>query len=280
MYNQRALADRPALLLAHLRRRTLAYHDEASIQDPSSLRQFRLRHEPSPRSKILDGLPSCPFLGLLPSDLDALRQEEAQQETQRAEASLSVAARSRVGCMVHPLQNGGLDGRDCGVYDRFICQDYLCAAHDVMRREERWLVLAAIEQSYLYGLVLTDTRFVRELFEAAARENGAYPTARVLRRAAALKAARRYFELKLEWPYRHPENGLFGQVVPEERGLETRRRLGPSAQLGVEADATEQVLRCLGTRVASLEQLNEARAQVSARLIAFAQAVALDAEAP
>lgn len=263
MYNQRqqhASHD----LLAHLAQRTRDYLTQTSITDLDSLQRFRATHEPRPEDKLLDGLPSCPFLGLLDAELSPLQGEEA----------VAYAAGRRVGCMVHPLQNDGVDARDCGVYDRHICEGYLCAAHDVMRAEEKWLVLTAVKDSYLYGLVITDTRFVRELFEAAARHNGAYPSDRVLRRPDAVEAAQRYFELKRDWRYRDEKDGIFGQVVPLT-GLDTARRPDPSASVGEAPDDTEHILRCLGTGVSDRQALLEARALVARRLHDFAIAVDL-----
>ena len=175
---------------------------------------------------------------------------------------------------MHPLQNDGVDGRDCGVYDREICEGYLCAAHDVMREDEKWLVLQAVQDAYLYGLVITDTRFVRELFEHAAQINGMMPTARVLAREDAIEAAAAYFELKRDWPYRG-DDGIFGQVVPGE-GLDTPRRKGASEQVGAEPGPYDAVLRCLGTEVSSLEQLEDASSVVMQRIEGFAAAVELE----
>lgn len=266
MYNQRdELSSHHTL--ARLRHRTLAYFQTASIHDEESLQRFRAIHEPTPDQKLLDGLPSCPFLGLLNASPQSLEDDASWLES---------ASRSRVGCLVHPLQNHGTDGRDCGVYDRTICEGYLCAAHDVMKTDEKWLVLTAIKDSYLYGLVITDTRFVRELFEAAAHINGAYPSPRFLRRVRAVHAAKDFFELKRDWPYRHPVDGIFGQVIPVI-DLETRRRPGPSESLGLEPDPlTESILRCLGTHVSTREQLDRARAVVRERIDAFARAVAFE----
>lgn len=266
MYNQREQVASDALLTA-LRDRTIAFHQDTDLDDVESFARFRAHHEPGPEAKLLEGLPSCPFLGVLGVSSDALTQDD----------SLTLTRDSRVGCMVHPLQNDGVDHRDCGVYDRFICEDYLCAAHDVMKYEEKWLVLTAIKDSYLYGLVMTDTRFVRELFEAVAELNGAYPTMRVLQRPQSVEAARDYFELKRDWAYRHPVDGIFGQAVPL-KGLETTRRPDPSSRFGLEAGAHERILWSLGTHVDSVELLDEARAIVAQRVMHFAAATALDAQ--
>lgn len=262
MYNQR---DERTFkqTMARLITRTRAYRASCAIDDASSLERFRRQWEPSPEEKLLGELPSCPFLGLL----DLKGAEASADDT-------DAIMRGKVGCLVHPFQNDGADGRDCGVYDRTICEDYLCASHDVMREDEKWLVLQALDDSYLYGLVITDTRFVRELFELAAKVNGMMPTARVLAREEAIEAAAAYFELKRDWPYR-ADDGMFGQVIPGE-GLQTPRRKGPAEQVGVEPGAYDAVLRCLGTEVKDLAQLEAARAEVASRVERFAVAVNLD----
>ncbi len=247
MYNHREADE--GELRARLEARTRAFHARCDVRDPETLKAFRLEWEDAPEDKLLGELPSCPFLGMLDD-----------------------GGTDRVGCMVHPFQNDGVDGRDCGVYDRHTCEDYLCAAHSVMTRDEKWLVLAGTRDSYVYGLVVTDVRFVRELFALAARINGAMPTGKALGREGVLEAARAYFELKRDWPWRAPD-GVFGQVIPGE-GLDTPRRPGPSEQAGVEADVYESALRCLGTQVEHVGELEAAREVVAERVAAFAKAVA------
>lgn len=236
---------------AALARRTRAYLLDADIHDTDSLERFRARWEDAPEVKLLDGLPSCPFLGLI----DAADPE-------------AIDPHGRVGCLVHPLQNDGVDGRDCGVYDRFICEDYLCAAHTVMRAEEKWLVLTATRDSYVYGLVVTDTRFVRALFEYTALRAGSWPTPKMLAPSAALEAASAYFELKRTFLWRAPD-GVLGQVVPLS-GLDTERRAHPAETLGVAREPIiDTILLCLGAGVSSVDELTQARQAVRERLDAF-----------
>ncbi len=261
MYNARDAG--PEVTPARLLARTRAFFGEADVTDAASLKRFRARWQPRPEDKLLDGLPSCPFLGLL--DHDPARPDHD-------------ARAGKVGCLIHPTRHGGLDQRDCGVYDRHICQDYLCAAHTLLREEERRLVLDAVQDSYLYGLIITDVRFVRELFALAAHLNAMSPPVHTLRRARVVEAARDFFALKRGWPYAGA-SGIFGAVVPL-RGLETARRQGPSARLGVAPDLSEQALTCLGTEVDDLDALTHARQLVWAAAARFARAVALDQDAP
>lgn len=237
MYNRRGL--RANDVIEQLETRTAAFAATADVRDADSLRAFRASWEET-SGKLVGGLPNCPFLGLLDGQ--------------------------RVGCLVHPRQNDGVDGRDCGVYDRHTCEDYLCAAHAVLRPIEKWLVIEACHDSYTYGLAITDPLFVRQLFEQAADLNGAMPSAsRVM---ANPQAATAYFELKRDFPYR-AEDGVLGQVVGSE-DLDTPRRLGPAEALGVEADRWETILRCLGTEVVDPTALTAARALVEAAVRRFA----------
>ncbi len=256
MYNR--VDNSHAVTLRRLRRRTEAFFEEAEVGDAESLRAFRARWEETrAEHKLLSGLPNCPFLGLLGL------QERPEEPSESF----------KVGCLVHPLQNDGVDERDCGVYDRETCDEYLCATHNLLGAREKLLVLQAVSDSYLYGLVITDVRFVWELLALAADENGMDPPARCLQRAEAIEAAAKYFELKRDWPFA-TDDGIFGQVQPGD-GLETSRRKGPSEELGVEPDRYEGVLTCLGTSVDSVRRLEEARSIVRRRVEAFAHAVDL-----
>ncbi|RAL21614.1 hypothetical protein DL240_12210 [Lujinxingia litoralis] len=245
MYNHRQTAEPE--LMARLRHRTEAFRREASIDDAASLRAFRQKWEDPPEVKLLGELASCPFLGLL-DGLDT---------------------RGRVGCLVHPLQNDGVDGRDCGVYDRHTCEDYLCAAHAVLKREEVNLVLAAVPDSYLYGLVITNPRLIRTFFELAATERGAYPQARELSDPAVVAAAAEFFSLVRSWPYRAAD-GIFGSVVPGE-GLETHRRAHPAGE-GLR-QPVDTLLIGLGTRTLSQPELADARGLLLGAVSRFARAL-------
>ena len=243
-----------AVTLQRLRQRTRAFFDEARVDDPESLKAFRKKWEDGEAVKLLTGLASCPFLGFVGFDPEG-----------------SAEPAGRVGCLVHPLQNEGVDGRDCGVYDRHICEDYLCAAHDVLRRDEIRLVLDAVDDSYLYGLVITNPRFIRKMLELAAEGAGRWPSAGTLRDPAVIRAAATCIEELRQWPYRSAD-GIFGQV--EVAGsLDTRRRRLPSESLGVDSSPVDILLVCMGTTCESEGDLVEARRRMEAHIDGLAKAI-------
>lgn len=260
MYNNKVHAH--AELLPALATRTTQLYAQTDIQDQASLRAFRQRHEPKPHEKLLDGLPSCPFLGLL--DLPA--------EPTPEQLTLDALSQHRVGCLIHPTRHNGLDQRDCGVYDRFTCEDYLCAAHSLLKAHERLLVLNSVKDSYLYGLVITDVRFVRALLELTADINASAPTPKQLQRATVCQAAAEYFELKRSWPYR-AFDGILGAVIPLQ-GLETKRRPTPAERLNLSPHPADAILACLGSELDDAPALSHARALVMAPIQRFADAIA------
>ncbi len=214
-------------------------------------REYAANHAVPDSEKLLDGLRNCHFAGFMDED--------------------DGKPCGRIGCLVHPQGNDGWDGREFGVYDRDTCEDYLCAAHQVLKEAEKWLVINAVEDSYTYGLVITDIRFVRELFERTADINGESVVWSRLARPAAKETARDYFSLKSDWEF-GGSDAIFGQLHAGE-GLETPRREPPWAQLGLEPDPVDTALTCLGTEVSNLDDLRLARKIVRTKIAAFADAV-------
>ncbi len=253
MYNH--IDHGPSATRRRLTARTLQFHKQVDVTDTESLAQFRERYEDGDDVKMLTALPSCPFLGFI--DLDG--DDDSSQG-------------SKVGCLVHPAQNGGVDGRDCGVYDRFICDEYLCAAHDVLRRDEVQLVVDAVEDSYLYGLLITNPKYVRHLLKLVADRVGARPDSRQLRDKTVIDAAGDCFELMRRWSFRG-EEGIYGQVRVDA-DLNMKRRPLPAEKHGVDAEPVDVLLVCLGTECEDVEQLHRARRIVDDRVEALARAVA------
>jgi hypothetical protein len=125
--------------------------------------------------------------------------------------------------------------------------------------------------------VITDPLFVRQLFERAADLTGAMPLPDRVMRPAAANAARDYFDLKVNWPY-GAADAVFGQVTAGG-GLETPRREGPAERLNVATGDYDAILRCLGTQVDTVAELEAARGVVKSAVRTFADAVGPDGAA-
>jgi len=233
LYNSTSDRDQ---ILESLHERTLAFRALSTPLDVTDLKAFRTRWEPSTDSRLMGELQSCPFLGFL------------DQRDPKA---------GRIGCLVHPLQNNGFDGRDCGVFDRHLCEDYLCASYGVLNSMEKWLVTSSPLDSFTYGLVITDPLLIRTTLNLIATELGAFPTRSLLSNAEFQKRFAEFCEWKHTWPFQD-HDGFFGPIRAGEN-LETPRRTPPSQVLGVAGSPLDELLLCFGSKIDNVTDLEKAR---------------------
>jgi hypothetical protein len=73
-------------------------------------------------------------------------------------------AREKGGCLLHPLQNHGIDLRDVSFYGKDFCHGHFCPGYHYISREEKQSLIAIIDDWYLYGLCVTDVDLIREYF--------------------------------------------------------------------------------------------------------------------
>lgn len=131
---------------------------------------------------------------------------------------------NRVGCLLHPASDGndGQDYRSFGYYGEAACRDYFCPS--VQRLPNRWkrIVIAVLDDWYLYGLMITEHRLLRLMFsELEKRIGGRLEVSRVEGDAAGKAALAALLAVKTVWPYRRStapgvcnfffENGLYSR---------------------------------------------------------------------
>ena len=112
------------------------------------------------------------------------------------------AEERRVGCLLHPFGNGGEDLRDVSFYGRELCDGHFCPSYHYLSAEEKMALLHICDDWYLYGLVVTDIDLVKSYFRWIS--DGIYetPSPDVFRKDALRETARRFFDLKVTWPFR------------------------------------------------------------------------------
>jgi hypothetical protein len=182
-------------------------------------------------------------------------------------------ARTRVGCLGHPLTTGGVDLRDCGVYRADICETFTCPSFGWLTDAQARLVQAACADWYLYGLVITDVEFVRGCLKLLEWELGGPADLEALRtRPEALQAVRRLFTLKETAPGRGTHAAVFGRFTRDTEGEPVSRTLDYAA-LGAHAAPEDDVVLCLGYVPERLEDLTAARELVRAHVRAVARAL-------
>ncbi|WP_049760063.1 hypothetical protein [Anaeromyxobacter dehalogenans] len=178
-------------------------------------------------------------------------------------------AESRVGCLAHPAANGGVDLRDCGVYDVATCDAFLCPSHAWLSEEEAAIAAAACDDYHLYGLVITDVEFVRAALAGVAVRAGARVELRHLEHPPFRAALRELFALKEELA--PGSDGLFGAFRPGADGEPVARRIDYEALGRTGGSPHDRILTCVGADPRSGNDLEALEAEVRRRLDACAE---------
>jgi hypothetical protein len=128
--------------------------------------------------KLFDVIYNCPFIGFVDE------------------------GRRRVGCMIHPINNNGVEMRDVSFYGAKLCNDHECPSFTYLSETEKRGVSSVIDDWYLYGLVITDIDFVKEYFRILAEALGEEIKPERLMISEVKKAAYDFFGLKESWPFK------------------------------------------------------------------------------
>jgi hypothetical protein len=181
-------------------------------------------------------------------------------------------ARTRVGCLAHPLATGGPDLRDCGAYDVRTCDGFMCPSHSWLSEEEAELVAAVCQDDwYLYGLTITDVPFVRAALAGVAALNGVQPRLRHLGNADFRGWMKRLLALKEELA--PGSDGLYGAFRPGPDGDPLPRQIDYAALGRERSSAYDQLLTCVGADPRSGNDLDALEGEVRRRLDASARAL-------
>lgn len=114
----------------------------------------------------------------------------------------------KVGCLLHPALNQGNDLRRYSFYGRELCAEHFCLSHTYLRDIEKLAVSEALDDWYLYGLVITDLDFIKDFFQEVQARLGDCLRPEKFRREPVRKALAAYFALKENWPFAAKENRL------------------------------------------------------------------------
>jgi hypothetical protein len=181
------------------------------------------------------------------------------------------AARTRVGCLAHPLATGGPDLRDSGAYDVGTCDTFFCPSHSWISEGEAELAVAACARDpYLYGLVVTDVPFLRAALAGVASLTGASVLRRHLDDPAFRRAFARLLALKEELA--PGSDGLFGAFRPGPGGEPVPRDIDYVALGRCTASSYDTILTCVGADPRSGNDLEDLEREVRRRLEACAAA--------
>lgn len=166
-------------------------------------------------------------------------------------------ARRRVGCMLHPLGNDGNDLRALSFYGRDICEGHFCPSYQKLENHEVRILLAALDDWYLYGAVITDIDYVKTFFHIAQNMLGETIDIKKAESShALLDIVRRYCGLKVSWPYRDTSRPRFGKYyfVGEEYEI---ARIDYEA-LGADHSPYDAMFASLSTSFKNKDELDRA----------------------
>ena len=166
--------SRAALTPPLEKRRTLFF---SLGRDPENFRKAYAREKVPPNSKLLETIYNCEFLGFLDGE------------------------KKRVGCLLHPSVNEGWDLRDYCFYGKEICASHFCPSHTHLTRVEQKSVLAALDDWYLYGLVVTDIDLVKGFFHQVQTRLGDSLREERLEKRKVRGALGEFFALKESWKF-------------------------------------------------------------------------------
>ena len=117
----------------------------------------------------------------------------------------------KVGCLLHPEQNSGIDLRTCSFYGQEICAGHICPSHHFIPQTQSQILIKIIDDWYLYGLCLTDIDLVKTYFRLIADRIGEELKPEVFNNESLKNIALEFFNWKITWTFRSPEADRLGK---------------------------------------------------------------------
>jgi len=235
-------------LTRKLRNRTKLFRE--MVNTPADLRAFSETVKGrEPGERLYEVIYCCEYLGFLGDD------------------------ERRVGCLLHPLQNGGVDMRDVSFYGVELCNGHFCPSYHFISREEKQALIRIIDDWYLYGLCVTDIDLVKEYFRFAGE--GICEAVRPDRLHGRLRdIALDFFSLKVSWPFRSPDTNRFGKYYFD--GSQYMISHIDYDTLGCERSRFDKIFLSLTSRFDTLEELREGEAIIQDKIDAFIACYTMD----
>ena len=117
----------------------------------------------------------------------------------------------KVGCLLHPAQNTGLDLRSVSFYGQELCAGHICPSHHFIPQSQSQILIKIIDDWYLYGLCVTDIDLVTIYFRLLADRIGEELKPEIFDNESLKEIACEFFNWKITWPFRSPETDRLGK---------------------------------------------------------------------
>jgi hypothetical protein len=176
----------------------------------------------------------------------------------------------RVGCLLHPLQNGGVDYRGVSFYGRELCDGHFCPSYHYISREEKQALLNIIDDWYCFGLVITDIDLVKSYFQLIS--DGVYemPAPDRFRDGLLHEKAKAFFDIKLSWPFRSPDVKRLGKYYFD--GSQYMIKHIDYEALGSERSRFDRIFLSLTSEFHSSDDLRQGEELIACHLDGFIRA--------
>lgn len=205
----------------------------------------RLENIKTPET-LFDVIHNCPFVGFIDDE------------------------RKRVGCMIHPVNNGGVEMRDVSFYGAKLCNGHECPSFTSLTSREKEAVSVVIDDWYLYGLVITDIDFVKEFFTITANRIGEGIDPERVTSPAVKAAASDFFRLKETWPFVNGEK-RFGKYSFSAAEYRIEREVAKRG-LKIPSSPHEKIFLSLASDFKTREEARRAEEVVDGLLSEFIRA--------
>jgi len=176
----------------------------------------------------------------------------------------------RVGCLLHPLQNQGVDLRGVSFYGQELCDGHFCPSYHYLSSEEKRMLISVLDDWYLYGLCVTDIDLVKSYFNLVSNGLFATPRPEKMKSEPLRNLVLKFFELKLAWPYRDSAVNRLGKYYFD--GSQYMIDHIDYEGLGCEQSRFNQIFLSLSSRFQNREELMAAEQIIQGHVDAFIEA--------
>ncbi len=170
------------------------------------------------------------------------------------------AKENKVGCLLHPQQNSGIDLRTCSFYGQEICAGHICPSHHFIPHAQSQILIKIIDDWYLYGLCLTDIDLVKTYFRLIADRIGQELKPEAFNNESLKNIALEYFNWKITWPFRSPEANRLGKYYFD--GSQYMISYIDYAKFGKEISVLDPIFLSLSSSFQNASQIEKAEGLV------------------
>jgi hypothetical protein len=174
----------------------------------------------------------------------------------------------KIGCLLHPYCNKGLDLRDVSFYGKELCAGHFCPSYHYLSREEKLALINITDDWYLYGLCVTDIDLVKSYFRTISEMVCEMPAPERFREGVLRGIALRFFFFKISWPFRSYAANRFGKYYFD--GSEYMIKHIDYTSLGCDGSRFNSIFMSLSSEFGNIQELKEGEDLIQANLDEFA----------